>query len=316
MISKETYHHLLRARKKITLEQMENLASLTAEFPYSQNIRQLYLKALYQNQSVKFESELKKTAAFTSNRSNLKTYILNDEFESDQSTQIIFTEHQSVESTIVEKRKLEKNREPTKLKLVKKESVNDSKLENSTEEKTIAVSLEADKTVIDPALNDQFLSEAINASISIEVSEKISVSPQEEDKLAIERNSQKDDIDDIDHKKSFIQWIQHYDKEQQAIAINRATFKEKAASLIDDFINNQPKISVKKDFYSPINMANNSLKETDEAISETLAEIIFQQGNSKKAIKMYQSLSLKFPEKKAYFANRIERIRIALKDKK
>jgi hypothetical protein len=316
VINKDTYHLLLRTTRKITLEQMENLGSLTTDFPYSQNIRQLYLKALYQNQSVKFESELKKTAAFTSNRSNLKAYILNDEFESDQSKRIIFTERKLSESASVSRSKDKEISEAPKLTVVKKEDLADSNSEHSSEEKTTTNSSLLGKTVLNSELNDQFLSEAINASISIEVGTKTPDSVQKKEQLPVKRSSQQESANDIDYKKSFIQWIQHYDKEEQTKALDRATFKKKAASLIDDFINNQPKITVKKDFYSPINMANKSLKETDEAISETLADIIYQQGNSEKAIKMYQSLSLKLPEKKAYFANKIQTIRIALKDKK
>ena len=60
-------------------------------------------------------------------------------------------------------------------------------------------------------------------------------------------------------------------------------------------------------------MASKSIKDHQEAISETLAKIIFSQKNYKKAIEMYQALSLKFPEKKAYFANQIQAIKIAQK---
>ena len=52
----------------------------------------------------------------------------------------------------------------------------------------------------------------------------------------------------------------------------------------------------------------NSVSEKDELITETLANIYFQQKNYNKAIESFQKLSLKYPEKSVYFASRIEEI--------
>jgi hypothetical protein len=47
----------------------------------------------------------------------------------------------------------------------------------------------------------------------------------------------------------------------------------------------------------------------EEIYSETLAELLADQGHNSKAIKMYQQLSLIFPEKSALFAVKIEKIK-------
>ncbi len=57
-----------------------------------------------------------------------------------------------------------------------------------------------------------------------------------------------------------------------------------------------------------IEMANQSLKEKEDIVSETLAKILIEQEKYNKAIKMYRRLSLKFPEKSSYFAGEIEKI--------
>ncbi|MGL5890600.1 MAG: hypothetical protein ACRC3B_11980, partial [Bacteroidia bacterium] len=65
----------------------------------------------------------------------------------------------------------------------------------------------------------------------------------------------------------------------------------------------------KNKFYNPVNMAKQSVQESDEFITETLARIYVKQGNLSKAIRAYQKLSLKFPEKSTYFAALIEELK-------
>jgi len=51
-----------------------------------------------------------------------------------------------------------------------------------------------------------------------------------------------------------------------------------------------------------------SVKTDTGLVSETLANLLVSQGKNKKAIKMYEQLSLKFPEKSAYFAAQIRKL--------
>ena len=66
-------------------------------------------------------------------------------------------------------------------------------------------------------------------------------------------------------------------------------------------------------FFSPIEAAKLSLVDNEELVTETLAEIHIKQGNYPKAIKIYQQLMLKNPEKKAFFASRINYINLKTK---
>jgi hypothetical protein len=80
--------------------------------------------------------------------------------------------------------------------------------------------------------------------------------------------------------------------------------------LIEKFIKEEPRIKPSKTaFYNPVNMARKSVQESDEFLTETLARIYAKQGNIPKAIRAYQKLSLKFPEKTVYFAALIEELK-------
>jgi len=60
---------------------------------------------------------------------------------------------------------------------------------------------------------------------------------------------------------------------------------------------------------SPMESADQNKDENDDLVTETLASIYAQQGYYKKAIQIFEKLSLKYPEKSTYFAAQIEKIK-------
>jgi hypothetical protein len=73
--------------------------------------------------------------------------------------------------------------------------------------------------------------------------------------------------------------------------------------------------AIKQDFYNPVNMAKLSVTDNDFFVTETLAKIYIKQGNLAKAIKVYQNLSLKNPEKNTIFAAQIKILKEQLHNK-
>ena len=79
--------------------------------------------------------------------------------------------------------------------------------------------------------------------------------------------------------------------------------------LIDQFIKNNPSFKPAADSGEQSDLAAESTSLPEDIGTEYLAEIFLNQGKKDKAIKIYNSLMLRFPEKKAYFAGRIKKIK-------
>ncbi|MGW8317414.1 MAG: hypothetical protein ACWGNV_17590 [Bacteroidales bacterium] len=80
--------------------------------------------------------------------------------------------------------------------------------------------------------------------------------------------------------------------------------------LIEQFIRGEPG-PIRADRGSTLkgDVSVSSIREHDGFITDTLAKIYVKQGLYAKAIYAYEKLSLKYPEKSAYFAAQIEKIK-------
>jgi hypothetical protein len=86
---------------------------------------------------------------------------------------------------------------------------------------------------------------------------------------------------------------------------------EKKFRLIDKFLEAQPKMPAAKASGSDSLMDDEDQNKDvhEDFVTETLASIYAQQGYYKKAIQIFEKLSLKYPEKSVYFAAQIEKIK-------
>ncbi len=99
--------------------------------------------------------------------------------------------------------------------------------------------------------------------------------------------------------------------DQKPEIVKKTLVFEQKKQLIDKIIESDPgriRLGSGK-FFTPVSDAKQSLLENEHLVTETLAKIYALQGNISKAIRAYEILSLKFPQKSVYFASLIEKLK-------
>ena len=86
--------------------------------------------------------------------------------------------------------------------------------------------------------------------------------------------------------------------------------KQEQIDLIKAFSKKEIKVATLKEIEAiqqTENLAASSTRLNDQTISETFAKLLLKQGKKDMAIEIYTKLALKFPQKRAYFADLIEK---------
>ncbi len=91
--------------------------------------------------------------------------------------------------------------------------------------------------------------------------------------------------------------------------VGRQSIKLSFTDWMQQYEQNNKAAQGSASFYSAEKMVDISNVDSGEVISETLANIYFHQKKYDKALYYYQKLSLLFPEKKGYFAQKIQEIK-------
>ena len=114
-------------------------------------------------------------------------------------------------------------------------------------------------------------------------------------------------------KMNFLDWINYLDND----TYNKKNSKsiDEKFDLIESFINNPSKIQKDDISKNKGDMSIKFLVSENELMTETLAKIYFNQKKYIKAIEAYKILSLKYPEKNAFFADQIKKIKKLEKNK-
>ena len=280
------YTHLINKPDLIQEKQTEALAKVLDEFPYFQSARAIRLKGLYNQNSFRYNTALKTTAAYTTDRSILFDFITSDTFT-------------ALDKNLYERKALE----------ILDIYVHDSQ-----------ILVPEEKPVIKINKLEQSILTSIKEASSAD-SKEIENSKIEETPKTVEEKLEIGQPLDFSKKEqhSFQEWLQlsrtqpikreiESHNNQSAPIVDPD--KQKKIELIDKFIETSPKIPpVKHGVPSTVSFDLNA-SDNSYLMTETLARVYLEQKKYQKAIQAYEILILKYPEKSSFFADRITDIKI------
>ncbi len=309
------------------------LKILIDQYPYFQTAHLLLLKNLHDNQSIRFKEELRNSALFIPDRRQL-FLLLQDQIK-------IQSKISEVENLPVLKDKLEvEDIQDQEVELIA--VVTESEPVKIIETKETVLDEDESEELFDLSVDEASIVSETESSLDLDVqaaegdilelndpedkqdpsNSEILVSETEVYHIGyggnlytLDQEPNKDEIESKKPKKnhSFTDWMnvvdgnETSDVDQQNDQDSRPEKIKRGIDLIDNFIQNEPRIERNiKVVDKQEDISLDSLEEKDSFISETLASIYVKQKLFDKAIAVYDKLVLKNPEKNVYFASQIE----------
>ena len=264
------FNHIINKPLNISDKQTLELEKMIERFPYFQSARALRLKGLYNQNSYSYNSELKKTAAHTTDRSVLFDFITSENFIA-----------------------IQKGFYDDKIETVNNIKVHDFDI----------IKFETGPIVNTNTLENSILKSISNAEIE-KVEEKLEIGKPLD--FSINEKHSFQEWLQISRIKPIIR--ANDDIIQSKFGSNNDE-KQKKSDLIDKFIEDNPKIpKINKNAAEPA-VYEQKIEASSYLMTETLAKVYLEQKKYDKAIQAYEILILKYPEKNTTFAIRIQDIK-------
>ncbi len=305
---KEFTYLLRHPEEVVRAEQTNELEDIIKEYPYFQAARAVHLKGLKNGNSFKYNKALKVTAAYTADREVLFDFITSDEFLRNAIDAPMEATSATTDGT--EKR----------VKAAPEKINEPPKMIEASEDNPLPQSMRDADQILDPRLF-----ESKNSKTSGTVSQTKNVS---EDQLVIGEPLRFTK----NEKYSFGEWLQlasmkAIDRTPESRSANHAgrtdivqdqikhdALKRRKFERIDRFLSENPRIDPDAQSTGAIDINESLTFDKNELMTETLARVYLEQKKYKKAIQAYKILSLKYPEKSGFFADRIKSVEKIQKD--
>ena len=172
----------------------------------------------------------------------------------------------------------------------------------TTETNLTDVDTEEDNTVAAPDDTESLREESASSWQGLPESQQLPDRVEDTDALSPSEN-----IDDSAEDSPILKQLE---QTSEALSL-RNKHQAEQQNIINKFVKANPSISrdTPSDEKESTDLAARSSKLQDNLVTENLAEIMLRQGKVDKATDLYQKLMLKYPEKKAYFAQKIEQLK-------
>ncbi len=321
-MNKGSFTKILSNPDLVSEETLKWLKEIVDEYPFFQAGRMLLLKNMHELDHIRYNSELKHSAVYIADRTKL-FFLLNGIGKDQQ-------EHNDNKLLIDKKSEVVQQVKPIEPAVNNEPEVSKEPDLLPEKEKSSKEVAKTNVTISDNYLNasDDYIDETGSAHRFTFSNSNSKVNKKQDDfedivlpaadLLDYESTSSTiyslPDIDkvskvDPNENRSFSDWlhIMHYTTPEEP---KESKEKKKGMDLIDSFLSQDPKIipsAAKK--HKHIDLSEQKEDSSDDILSETLAAIYIKQGHKSKAISIFEKLRLKYPEKNAYFARRINELK-------
>lgn len=272
---------LLNTNSSISIEQTNAIEEILKNYPYFQAARMIHLKALKNQHSFKYNSALKVTAAHTTNRTVLFDYITADTLDNS--------------NALEKQQEIINSKEVVDLEIVSNDVIEQSQLSVIHEDVEVEEGKEVD--VKDVKKVEEELK--IGKPLEFDLSEMYS----------FREWLQLTNVKPIEREKNVLKEV----KVEANNTTKKASPKQEKFDIIEQFIASKPKLKTDTKVEN-IDVSFESVVEDGMLMTETLARVYLEQKKYDKAIQAFKVLSLKYPEKSSFFADRIKAIKFLQKN--
>lgn len=305
------------------------LKAMQQKYPYFQIGAMVLTKALLKTNDSEYRTSLAKTATIIYDREVLFNYLYNDILTKEEVKQAIKVEPKkttAVSTPTIEKKTItsptptiEKQTKASPIKIKVAEKPEAPKPIKNTKGEEVGNKEQMMKEVVAKLTTTKKEEPATKAKAPKAINKK--VEKKKEAKIIKAETIKKEEVKvkaEKTVKKKEAKTTKPISKTKAKQSVKKASSKvinkqikpidkSKSIEIMEKFIKEDPSINKPQDkaYTEELKLAKSSVAEEYDIISETIAKLYLAQGNKKKAKKIYEKLSLIYPEKSTYFAARI-----------
>ncbi len=314
---------------------LEGARELTGLFPWFHSAHLVLLRGLRESSDIKFESQLKGSALYVADRSMLYHYLFLNVPESAEAVPVGVPEAEQVVGssgpapepeietpeplTVAEIHETEPEIETPEPEIIDEvpEEITDTLPEEPGREEPPTEEQYAEDTAL--KTRDELIAEIEARLVELEKEDLLELA--EGDEITVESVPGEGSPELAETEEISIDSVAGESPEVSNTATEETPSPEEPLKqlspndLIDRFIQTSPRIErmIPGEVPLLLDITERRTEEHTPFITETLAGIYVNQGYYTRAINIYEKLTLQFPEKSAYFASRIEKIKELIK---
>ncbi|PZX20634.1 hypothetical protein LX69_00055 [Breznakibacter xylanolyticus] len=294
-MNRQQFYHYLSNPEGLNDESLSNLTAVIAEYPYFQAARMLLVKNMAVLDHIRYNHELKSAAAYIPDRKKLY-FLIHAPTQSKAAKPFV--------EAVVQQRVSQ----PVVLDEPVKPDVSVEVSASPVDYFDVPDTLESPSGEV---ITFSFTSELVQEEPEQMVLPSADLLDYELQNLpGYQLAVQEPEDFDPSQSRSFSDWLKalhHHSVQTQRVETPKPVSRQ--MDIIDSFLKQgdkkiipKPKVADERD------VAENSLRESEDLMTETLANIHIKQKHYDKAITIFEKLSLKYPEKNIYFASRIQEL--------